>query len=174
MSLPGLGQIVLEHVLLRQQVRFRCYVTSSPPPPPSPNTKCNRTLSTGRIMAVGSLGEFAARAPIEDRLRYREVATNTHCGYVCTVNAHTHTHTRSAKNSRSLQIYVSRDRASTATSSCLLPGRINIPSLNSTAGPRRSQVPCEIHRSAASIVYYEFRPPIITYLASTWRHYAVW
>lgn len=58
------GQIVFEHVLLRDQVwaPARCVPTPQ-------NTRCNRTTSTGRIMVVGPAAEFGARVPIEDEGR---------------------------------------------------------------------------------------------------------
>jgi len=63
-SVPGqnLGQIVFEHVPLRDQVwaSTRCVPTPQ-------NTRCNRTASTGRIMVVGPVAEFGARAPIQDK-----------------------------------------------------------------------------------------------------------
>lgn len=69
-----LGQIVLEHVPLRDQVwaPARCVPTPQ-------NTRCNRTASTGRIMVVGPAAEFGARAPIQDKGKYREVAINILC-----------------------------------------------------------------------------------------------
>lgn len=40
-----------------------------------PNAKCNRIVSTGRIMAIARI-EFGARASIKDRPKYCGVTTN--------------------------------------------------------------------------------------------------